>query len=127
MPTGSQTASIARRERLFSKVKEARELLKQEAETILRSYMQTIQMAVAAGQYEAALKAQQWLIEHFPEDEGVKMIDISVDRPKQVEGQSGPAIQIGIALGGMVQPKRLEVPTIEAEVIQNEPDRDQDA
>jgi hypothetical protein len=108
MPAGDKQIDIARRERLFSKVKEARELLKQEAENILRMYMETIKMAVAAGDFESALKAQQWLIDHMPNEEAVRMIDISVDKPVLTEGPKGPQIQIGIALGGMNMPKQIE-------------------
>lgn len=94
-----------RKEHLFSKVKEARELLKQEAETILRGYMTTIQMAVAAGDFEAALKAQQWLIDHLPGDEGVRLLDVSVDKVVQSDGPKGPQIQISVALGGLSKPQ----------------------
>lgn len=114
MPVGSQTVNLHRRERLFSKVKEARELLKQEAETILRAYMKTIQMAIAAGQYEPALKAQQWLIDHLPNEDGQRLLDVSVDKiPVETENK-GPQIQISVALGGLPKPQsQLPSPVID--------------
>lgn len=114
MPTGDQTTQLHRKERLFSKVKEARELLKQEAESILRGYMTTIQLAVAAGDFESALKAQQWLIDHLPAEDGQRLLDISVDKVAQVEGPKGPQIQISVALGGLPKPQpQLQEPAID--------------
>lgn len=122
MPTGSQQLQVHRRNHLFSKVKEARELLKAEAENILKMYMQVIQEARAKGDLETAQKALQWLIEHLPEDEGVRMVDISVDKPKEIEGNLGPSIQIGIALGGMNAPPPL--PQATTTVIDVTPEHD---
>jgi hypothetical protein len=116
MPTGENQKAVARRNALFSRVKEARELLKQEAESILKMYMQTIQDARAAHDYETAAKALQWLIEHFPEDEGVRILDASVDKTKVEEGPKGPQIQIGIALGGITPQRQIEAPVIDVNI-----------
>lgn len=98
----------------FSKVKEAREVLKERAREILDNYLATIQDARLAGDFETASKGFQWLMEHMPEEEGSRMVDISIDKPKQVEGsKAGPIVQIGFKLGGME-------PAIEAQVVRKE-------
>lgn len=96
----------------FAKVRFAREKLKAQAEELLDDYIQTIRMARAAGDFETAQKGFQWLIEHMPEEEGERMIEVSIDKPKQIEGHAGPTISIGFALGGVPQTKQLEAPTI---------------
>lgn len=85
----------------FSRVKEAREVLKNKAADILEMQIAIIQLAIAKGDFETAAKANQFLLEHMPEEDGERMIEISVDKPKQVEKGSGPHIQIGFALGGI--------------------------
>jgi hypothetical protein len=91
----------------FPKVKEAREALRGRAIEILESYIAVIAEARAAGDFETATKSLQWLIEHMPEEDGGRMVDISVDKPKQIEASKGPSIQIGIALGGTSNQKTL--------------------
>lgn len=122
MAKKTQPPHLARHQRahgLFSRVKEARELLKAEAENILKMYMQVIHEARLKGDMETAAKALQWLIEHMPaDDEALRMIDISIDKPVQIEAKAGPTIQIGIALGGMSKPKALP------EVIEVKPEDD---
>lgn len=103
----------------FPKVKEAREALKAKALEIYEMQMRIIQEAIAAGDYETAAKANQFLMEHLPDEDGVKVLDISIDKPKEVSEKSGPTIQIGFALGGMSQPTALP-PAIDAETV--EPD-----
>lgn len=100
----------------FGSVRKAREALKEQALEILADYQRLIAMAAAAGQYEAALKAQQWLVEHIPAEEGQRIFDISVDKVKESEAPRGPMIQLGFQLGGMVaKPKELpEVISIES-------------
>lgn len=98
---------------LFSRVKEAREVLKAEAEAILGMYMENIRKAIAKGDHETAGKDMRWLLEHMPEEDGVKMVDASIDKPKSGDGQIGPSIQIGIALGGMTRPKELQAAVID--------------
>lgn len=81
-----------------------------------------IMQAASAGEYEAALKANQWLIEHSPADsDGVRAIDPSAAKPKEVEaGPKGPTIAIGISLGG-VNAKQLPVA---AQIIDVDPEYD---
>lgn len=110
-----------RKQRLFSKVHEARELLKAEALDIYEGYKRMIVLAIAHKDFETADKAYRFLIEHIPAEDGVRMIDISVDKPVQVEGQKGPQIQIGIALGGLPSsPKLIETAPIDAQTIEIE-------
>ena len=108
----------------FTKVKVARELLKEKSEEILKEYLDVVQKAKDSGDYETAAKALQWLIEHMPADEdGERMVAQSVDKKQEVvEKQTGPAIQIGIQVGGagqkalpVAKPKAL--PAVTAEVV----------
>lgn len=107
---------MAAKRELFTKVKFAREKLKAQAEELLDEYIDTIRKARAAGQYEAALDATKWLLEHMPAEDGERMIDVSVDKPTQVAVQAGPSISIGFALGGVPQPKQIEAPAIDVKV-----------
>lgn len=85
----------------FPKVKEAREALKERAVEIMQQMLDTAQKATDAGDYETAAKIYQWLMEHMPAEEGTRIVDNSVDKQQQqIEKPSGPAIQIGIQVGG---------------------------
>lgn len=89
----------------FSKVKEAREYLKSQTMVLLELQKTLILEAAAKGEFEAALKANQWLIEHTAGEDGVRVIDPSAAKPQEVEGYKGPQIAIGINLG--TTPKAL--------------------
>lgn len=108
----------------FSKVKVARELLREKSEEILREYLDIVQQAKVAGDYETAAKSMQWLIEHMPADEdGGRMVDQSIDKRQEVNQKpTGPAIQIGIAVGGvgkqLALPKPGELPAVTAEIVE---------
>lgn len=104
---------------MFSKVKVARELLRERASEILDNYLDVIAKAKDAGDYETASKSLQWLIEHMPsEDDGVRVVDVSVDKKTQeVKQDTRPTIQIGINVGGVQQPKQLESPKPVVETI----------
>lgn len=91
----------------FPHVKEAREALRDKALKILEDYLSVVKAAQDAGDYEVASKSLQWLMEHMPEEEGQKMIEASIDKPKQVEGAKAPVIQIGFAIGGISAPQEL--------------------
>lgn len=101
----------------FPRVREAREALRQRAMEILESYLAVITEARAAGDFETATKSLQWLLEHMPEEEGQRIVDISVDKPKQVEATKGPTIQIGFALGGIAAPKLLPIIDVTPEAV----------
>jgi hypothetical protein len=92
----------------FSKVRIARQLLREKSEEILAEYLDIVARARDAGEHEVAVKALQWLIDHMPADEaGDRMVDQSVDKTQPVvEKGTGPAIQIGIALGGLGQSQK---------------------
>lgn len=92
---------LAGPKRHFPKVREAREALAERAKEILEQYLKVVTAASAAGDYEVATKSLQWLMEHMPSEEGDAMIDVSIDKVKQVEGGGGPSINIGFALGGI--------------------------
>lgn len=99
----------------FPKIKEAREALKAKALAMWQVYEKAVEKALEAGEYEVAIKAMQWAMEHAPDHEGVSMINRSIDS-KEIDSKKaeGPHIQIGIAL----VPKQLEpAKTVEAEVI----------
>jgi hypothetical protein len=113
--------SLKTQQSFFSKVRIARELLKEKAEEILTEYMEGVKKAQDAGNHDAALKALQWLMEHMPADEGERVVDVSVDKKQESSqrGPEGPKIQIGIAVGGLGQrslpnpEKPRELPTVE--------------
>lgn len=92
----------------FTKIQQAREALRDKADKIIEEYLDIAVQAKAAGDYETAAKALQWLIEHMPADEeGQSLVDTSVDKQKQqAQQQLGPAIQIGIAIGGANQAQK---------------------
>ena len=112
----------------FTKVRVARELLKEKSEDILKEYLDVVQQAKVAGDYESAYKALQWLIEHMPaDDDGSRLVEQSVDKKQEAsQQQTGPAIQIGIAVGGLCPQRQIslkkpeELPTVTAEVVEDE-------
>jgi hypothetical protein len=110
----------------FSKVAIARQLLREKAEVLLTEYMDVVMKAKEAGDYETAAKALQWLIDHMPSEaeDGGRLVEQSVDKKQEVkqQGPTGPAIQIGISVGGVNQkalpiakPDDIVVTTVESE------------
>lgn len=91
----------------FPKIKAARQLLAERMEELLNLQIDLIKDAAAKGDFESATKANQWLIEHAPAEDGVRVIDASAAKPKEALGPAGPTIQIALALGGMPKPKEL--------------------
>lgn len=91
-------------------VQRAREILQKEAESIVEQHLQTIDLAIADEQYEFALEAQRWLIEHIADDDGVRVVDASVDKKQDQTKLVGPQVNIGIALGGIPQPQLQQAP-----------------
>ena len=66
-----------------------------------------IKQAAAAGEWEAALKAQQWLVDHLPAEEGERLFDASVDKPTLLDQKpTGPLIQI-VGIRYSDEPKQL--------------------
>jgi hypothetical protein len=112
----------------FSSVRKARALLKERAEELLNKYIKIVDQAAAAGDFETAQKGIQWLVDHIPSEDGERVFDISVDKIVQDSKTSGPAIQIGVVIGGMGQnalpeSSTLKVIDVPAEVI-SKPDTD---
>lgn len=104
----------------FPRVKEAREALREKALDILAKYETIIDLAVAKGDLETAAAHVQWLLEHMPAEDGERLIDSSAAKIKEIQGSTGPTIQIGIAL--TPTPKQLpSQPVLDAEVIKSEP------
>lgn len=97
----------------FGTARAARELLRQRAEQIIKNYMEMAALAVAAGDYESAQKAYSDLAKHIPkDDDGSTAFDPDIDRKVIAESKhGGPAIQIGVAIGGLN--RALPEPTIE--------------
>lgn len=87
----------------FSNVRKAREALKERANEILETYIGLAALAMADKDYETAETILWKLLDHAPEDdEGFRVIDSAASKPPQIEAKAtGPAIQIGIALGGI--------------------------
>lgn len=111
----------------FPKVKEAREYLLEQAKARLELQDKLIAEAAAAGEYDAALRANQWVIEHTPaNEEGQRVIDPSASKPKELsEGSKGPIVQIGIAFGGISspEPKKIEGEVIDISTLKVEGDK----
>jgi hypothetical protein len=59
-------------------------------------------------------------MEHMPEEDGQRLLEISVDKPKQVEQKTGPSIQIGFQLGGVAPQPALP----DASIIDITPEKD---
>lgn len=96
----------------FSKVRRAREALREKAEELVDLYMKNIENATVAGDAEVAGKAIQWALEHLADDDGTTVVSPGVDKPRPVEQVKGPSIQIGFALGGLST--QLALPSSEA-------------
>jgi hypothetical protein len=92
----------------FSKVREATEAIMERAMEVFELHMENARAAMANKDHETANKATSFLIEHMPNEDGVTMVDISVDKPKQVDqNRIGPSINIGFKIGGIEKPKEL--------------------
>lgn len=101
-------------------VKKARQALLERSHEILEEYRTAIKMAIAHGKYAEGLAAYQWLLDHMPAEEGVRVVDVSVDKQVHADtGPKGPIIQIGVQLGRMPQ-KALQEPVIDADIREDE-------
>jgi len=101
-PIGSKTV-------YFSKVKEAREALAAKSLELFELYQDIIKKAAETENFEVAAKGVEFLLSHMPKDEdGGTLLEPSVDTKKEAaKGNTGPTIQIGIALGGVGEKKAL--------------------
>ena len=100
---------------IASSVRKAREALQARANEILDLMLLNAKQAAASGDFETAQKTYQYLLDHTPGEDGQRVVEISVDKPKQVEARpTGPAIQIiGIGLGGVNRPQLEEANIID--------------
>lgn len=103
----------------FPRVREAREVLRERAVDLLAKYELIIDQAIKDGKLEVAAEHVQWLLEHTAAEDGERIIDPSAAKPKEIQGSTGPTIQIGIALG-TDKPKTIGPQVIEAEVLKHE-------
>lgn len=104
----------------FSKVREAREALKEKALELHDLHLKIIKGAMDVGDFKTAGAEMRWMREHLPaDDDGVTAIDTGIDAAKQIQGSTGPTIKIGFALGGVNQGAKLLPP---AQVIEVEPE-----
>ena len=96
----------------FSSVRKAREALRGQALELYQEFRTMIKQAAAAGKWEEALKAQQWLLDHTPGEDGERIFDSSSDKAQVVESAPrGPLVQlVGIRLGGVGNAKELPPP-----------------
>jgi hypothetical protein len=86
----------------FSKAKVAREALKSQTLALVMLHLKGIKRALKEGKYQEAFAAIEWALEHAPADDGVTVIDASIDKTKALPaGPSGPLVQIGFQLGGI--------------------------
>lgn len=107
----------------FSSVRKARAALKENAFESYQLLLYIIKQATAAGDFETAARYAWMILEHTPEDEGERVLDISVDKPKQVEsGPKGPSVYIGLIQGGVTQPKKELPQAAEVTIIDVEPE-----
>lgn len=91
----------------LSKVRAAREILRERAMELIESYIALAAEAKAAGKWEVAEEALWKLIDHIPKEDAVGIIDSASSKVQEVSGSRQPTIQIGIALGGVGQSKEL--------------------
>ncbi len=108
----------------FARVREAREALQAKAEKWARDYDRIIDLAIQKGEFEVASEAIQWAFEHMPKDEGLSVIDQSVDKVQVNTQAAAPPIQFGIVLGGLAAtPTQATLPpaSVEAEIVEVKP------
>lgn len=86
----------------FSSVKKAREALREKAFEIYEMQMAIIKAALAEGNFEVAMEANQFLMKHIKDEDGSSIISEDIDKQKQVDTTAkGPQITIGVAIGGL--------------------------
>jgi hypothetical protein len=100
--------------KLFPKVKEARAKLAERADELITEYMALAAHARDKGNLEVAEAILWKLIDHLPNEDGVRLLDQSSSKggSKDDGKAAGPTIQIGIALGG-VSPTMKVLPPVE--------------
>lgn len=113
IPLGDGPAIPKRR--AFPKIAEVREMLKERAAELLSLQRRIVYEALANQDYETANDANKFLLTHLPSDEnGTRLLDPDIDKPKDQGKLPGPSISIGFAIGGLnhtqsLPPANLEV------------------
>lgn len=103
----------------FPRVREARQALLAEALNLIEIKKQIILDAMAAGEFEVADNAVNWLLSHMPSVDGMTAVSQDIDAHKQIEGPKGTQINIGFAIGGVTKPKELAPTTIDINPIES--------
>jgi hypothetical protein len=104
----------------FSRVREAREILRSKATEFMALYETTILEAIRSGDQETAMKALQWYAEHVRDEDGSGIIEPGIDKPKEQKQIASPTIQIGFKVGGI--PDQPALPAA-VEVIEVKPEK----
>ena len=103
------------------RVREAREAMRAAATEFVELYKENAKAAMLAGDHDVTRQSVEWFLEHMPpDDEGMRVIEQSIDKPKTSEAKAGPSISIGFAIGGLGVQKALPPlpePTIEVKAI----------
>lgn len=108
----------------FSKVKEARSALAAKALALFEGYEALIKEAIANQEFEVAAQGFQYLLDHMPKDEeGITLLDPSVDKVQKKVSGGGPTIKIGIAVGGL--PNNKELPPAVIDITPEDDDDDE--
>jgi hypothetical protein len=98
----------------FGSVRKAREALKERAHELLELYISGMKRALDAGDYETFQKGMANIVSHIPQEDGASVFDTDVDKKQiDVAGHTGPAIQIGVSIGGVPRPELPPVQVIE--------------
>jgi hypothetical protein len=107
-PTGNPRQHLR-----WQKVSRAKAYLEGQAVPIAKAL---VKAATKGGDMQTA----RWLAEHIEttdeQEQAVRLVSQGIDRPQQIQGGSNaPVINIGLAIGGVVQPAQLTAPVIDAE------------
>ncbi len=96
----------------LSKVRAAREVLRERAVELIEAYISLAAEARAAGQFDVSSEILWKLIDHIPKDELQGIIDSPSSKPPELTQSTQPLIQIGIALDSNHKPKALSAVNI---------------
>jgi hypothetical protein len=107
----------------FSSVKKARAVLQERANELVDMYILGMKKALAENDFETFQKGMHDLISHIAPEDGDRVFEIHVDKPKQIESKPAlQGIQIGVAIGGINQSKALpEVTVIDVTPTRSQP------
>lgn len=108
IPLGKTPDPATPRRKVFPKIAEVREMLKERAAELLNLQRRIVYEALANQDYETANDANQFLLLHLPAGEdGVRLLDPDIDKPTDKGQLHAPQISIGFAIGGLNQTQSL--------------------